>query len=120
MCNAGLPDEQRLDVDATFDLRADLGTCLAQLKDLAELALALFPLLYHDDAMHYGDVANAIETSGHYEAPVGAHNQQELLAYTDRMTKVIADWDLEGCHSWIPLIDGKQVRSLPHTGDGWC
>eukprot|EP00892_Ulva_mutabilis_P012671 jgi/Ulvmu1/9777/UM056_0017.1 len=108
----GLPEGEHLSVEATFDLRADLGTCLAQLKDLSELALAIFPLLYHDDAMHYGDVSAAIESSGQYEAPHRAHNEQELLAYTERMNKIIADWDLEGCHSWAPLINGKQIVSL--------
>lgn len=59
--------------------------------------------------MHFGDVSAAIEASGTYEAPRQAHSEQALLAYTDRMHKIIADWDLEGCHKWVPLIDGKQV-----------
>lgn len=99
-----------MDVEASYDLRADLGTCLAQLKSLAELAVSIFPLLYHEDAMHYGDVSANIEASRTYEAPVGSHSEAELLAYTNRLNKVIVDWDLEGCSTWVPLIDGKQVR----------
>ena len=98
-----------MDVVTTFELRADLGICLDKLKDLSEVAIAAFPLLYHEDATHYGDVSQNIEDSGVYEAPRSVHSESDLLAFTDRMNQLIADWGLAECHAWVPLIDWKQV-----------
>lgn len=102
--------EQLADVSLTFDLRAAYGSCLAQLKDLDKTALALFPLLYQPSLEALGEPSPDSEDAyspGHSEL-----TEAEMLARTDRMHKLADFWKLRGCHSWTPLIDGKQVLLL--------
>jgi hypothetical protein len=104
--SAGLSEKDLQDWDLTSSLRAQMGSALSRLKGSSDCAVALFPLL------------DAVPALGRQQevAPRSGPDAAGLLAAVGCLRNAVDCWGLWGCHSWPPLIDGKQVRSMhPHS-----
>jgi hypothetical protein len=95
------------DVEATGALRIALGGTLSRLKQLAPLALALFPVLHLPCA-----VPLCCSTAVEDDEPVATSEMDAnaMSNMSDKLHSLVQQWKLEGCHEWPPLLDGKQVR----------
>jgi hypothetical protein len=101
-----MTEQELADVKSSFDMRAEYGSCLANLKGLDQTALALFPLLYHPSLVCLGE---APSDASDYSPVRSEITEAEMAACTKRMHSLADMWSLRGCHNWAPLIDGQQV-----------
>ena len=82
-----------------------LGHCLRKLKELAPIAIALFPLLSIPMALPL-----ASDSPCEAEAiNLGPDSLETMKLRSQEMDNVIDLWGLRNCHEWQPLINGGEV-----------
>ena len=95
-------------VEQTTKLRAQLGNCLSALQQRAPIALCLAPVCMAIPPLDSNGRACETEYGGDGMAPDDA----ALRSACQKLNNLVDMWDLRDCHTWAPLIDGKQVLPL--------
>lgn len=91
---------------APSELRARLGNCLRNLKELVPAAIALFPLLDMDAAVPLGG-----DMGGCEGIERGSFDESQAEGMSAAVDSAVHVWGLRDCHTWKPLLNGEQITT---------